>query len=148
MPARLRSFLQPLEPAFGLRAHVPRRGAAVDRPAFHGFFCGQHAEDRLGDPRLDRLHDFERQLLERQAGLRRLGDDPAGDVVRLAERQLERAREPVGKIGRGGVALGRGLAMRAASGSMSRTMPVMAAIESLSAAKASIAPSLSSCMSF
>ena len=35
VPARLRSFLQPFEP-FGLRTHVPRRGAAVDRPVPHG----------------------------------------------------------------------------------------------------------------
>jgi hypothetical protein len=38
--------------------------------------------------------------------------------------------------------------MRATSGAMSRTMPVMALIESVSAPSASIAPSLSSCMSF
>jgi len=38
--------------------------------------------------------------------------------------------------------------MRAASGFMSSTMPVIAAMPSISAEKASIAPSLSSCMSF
>ena len=38
--------------------------------------------------------------------------------------------------------------MRAASGRMSRTIPVMAPIESASASSASIVPSLSSCMSF
>src|SRR5215831_11784788 len=38
--------------------------------------------------------------------------------------------------------------MRATSGVMSRTMPVMAAIDNMRAEKASMAPSLSSCMSF
>ena len=79
-----------LEPAPGLGAHAVRRGAAVDLPAFHRSLDRKDAENRFGDARLDRLHGRERQFIERDAGGGRLGDDPAGDMVSLAKRQLER----------------------------------------------------------
>ena len=53
------------------------------------------------DARLDGLEGLQRQVLEPAAAPLRLGDDPPGDVVGVAERHAERAHEPVGEIGRG-----------------------------------------------
>ena len=57
-----------------------------------------------GDARLHRLHLGQRQV--GQIDALRLGPrhQPAGDVMRVAERQLQHAHQPVGQIGRGGEA--------------------------------------------
>ena len=42
--------------------------------------------------------------MEQHVLRRRLGHDPPSDVMRLAERHLMRAHQPVGEVGRGGIA--------------------------------------------
>ncbi len=98
---------QGLEPAIGLPAHVGRRGAALADPALHGAVDREHREHILGDAFLDRLHGGKRQLVQGDLLGGRLGHDPPGHVMGLAERHLEGAHQPVGEIRGGGVTLSR-----------------------------------------
>ena len=70
----------------------------------------EHVEDVRVDARLDRLHLMQRQLGKRNLVGRRPRHDPAGYVMGFAERHCQRADQPIGKIGRGRIALVRRLA--------------------------------------
>ena len=59
---------------------------------------------------LDRLHGDQRQFVQRDFLGRRLGHDPSGNMMRFAERHLQRAHQPIGEIGRGRVAFAGGFA--------------------------------------
>ena len=135
LPARLRCRLprpplplSRLSQRFGLRAHVVRRSAAIDCAAFDRCIDRKHAEYRFGDARLDLLHDFPAAAC-RAARRRRLALATIRPVTWWASRNgsLSVRVEPVGEIGRGGKSFARRFAACApTSGSMSRTMPVMA----------------------
>src|SRR3974377_1494143 len=77
---------QSLEPFACLAAHVFRRGTPVADPALHPVVAGQHGESLLVEARLDRAQLLECQAVEPDAISGRLGDDPAGNMMGLAER--------------------------------------------------------------
>src|SRR5215510_5112093 len=125
-------LVEQFQPFFGLGADLPRRGAAKAGTAGNRTLDRQHGKDLVGDARLDRLHGGERQVTWW-----------ASRNGRPSVRTSQSARS---------VAVAwpwpAAFFMRATSGCMSRTIPVMAAMDSASAPSASMAPSLSSCMSF
>src|SRR5690348_18250705 len=63
----LRFLAEPPKPALGFLAHIFRRRAAIDCAAPDRIGDGKDIKYRLGDPRLDRLHRFERHLVEGDA---------------------------------------------------------------------------------
>ncbi len=99
---------QETAPGLGHGAHdVGGRGAAQALARIDRRLDGQHAIDAAIDLGLDRLHLGERQLVEIDALVGGDADQPAGDVMGLAERQADLADQPVGKIGRHRI-IGRG----------------------------------------
>src|SRR5215475_4707919 len=106
--ARFLLFFEPLGPAFRLRAHVFRSSPAKTRPAFDRSFDRQRGKRIGGDFGLDLLHGGQRQFMQRHPVLRRPGDDSSGDMMGIAERHFQRPYQPIGKIGRGGVAVAGG----------------------------------------
>src|SRR5262249_1008555 len=95
---------QGLKPPVRLSANIFRGGAAVAGAAFHRIVGAKHRKDVVGDALLDRLHGSERQSVERNILRRRLGHDSLGDMMRLAERHVVPTHQPVGEVGRGGIA--------------------------------------------
>jgi len=69
-------FAQSLEPAFGLSAHIFWRRAAIGHAAFDRVGDRKDAKHGFGYPRLDRLHNLQGKLIERNARFRRFGNDP------------------------------------------------------------------------
>ena len=103
LAAHPRSRARALSHRFACRRTL-RGGPTLAHAALDRALDGKHAKNAAGDLRLDCLHGCERQLVQRDFFRGRLRDDPAGDVVRLAERHVRAAHQPVGKIGGGGEA--------------------------------------------
>src|SRR4051794_10876360 len=69
-------LVQPLEPPPRRTAHILRRGAAKAGAALHRIAHCQDLEHVLGDARLDRLHGFKWQPVQRHIVLGSRRDDP------------------------------------------------------------------------
>src|SRR5262249_21833051 len=96
-------FFQLAQPFLRLKTHVlwrrpAKTDAAPDRPVNR-----EHAENLVTYPRLNFAHRRDRQTMQRNAGFRRFRNNAARRVMCLAERNFQRAHQPVGEVGRGSV---------------------------------------------
>ena len=92
-------------PARRLARDVRRRGAAKAGARRNRCVDRQHREHSFGDARLPRPASRPASGPTSSTPFASAsGDQPAGDVVRVAERQFQHAHQPVGQIGRGGEA--------------------------------------------
>ena len=74
-----------------------RRGSTEARPGTNRILDPEHVVDALVDARLDSLHGVERQVFEGASAPLRLRHDAPGDVVGVAERDVEAAHQPIGE---------------------------------------------------
>src|SRR5690349_8154238 len=89
-------------PPCRLRQHIFRRGPAIALPRPHRALDAQHLVDAAVDPLIDLLEVLDGESVEWNA--LRLGelDDPSGDLMGLAERNIGLGHQPVRYVRRSG----------------------------------------------
>ena len=93
-------------PARGLGQHIGRGGATIGGAGGDRGFDGENLVDAAIDAVIDELEILDGQALEPASLLLGHGNDLPGNVMGVAERDVELAHQPVGHIGGGGEAGG------------------------------------------
>src|SRR5690606_24511524 len=91
-------------PAGGLHDDIGRRRAAIGLARSDRGFDGEHLVDAAVDPLVDELEVFDGESFETAILLLGQGHDLPGNVVGIAEGNIELAHQPVGNVGGGGEA--------------------------------------------